>query len=474
MRLLTLDGVSFNYASQQTPVLQGIELTIDAGQCHCVSGPTGSGKSSLLNLLAGLAARPHEGHLWRAPQLITGLVMQDPQVQLLRQTVGAEVAFALENLGIPSEHMLPKVQSALRRVGLYLRLDTPVSNLSLGQQYRLMLAAQLVCEPQLLLLDEPWAQLDDQGVEELLKVLRQLLADGVALVLVEHHVAAFRELVQFHWQLKAGSLSPGRYRGDELQEMATPAGVSRQGAMHWPVDGQETTPLGQALILADAFEFGFEGAERLFDCPHGFTLRAGEIATLVGDNGSGKTSLLKTLAGLQGIKQRLPLKVLGRRPTLGVYGAELGLLMQRPSRQLFETTVLAEMQFSLKRFALPLERAEQMLAALDVLSLASLSPHKLSYGQQHLVALASLACLQPKVLLLDDPLAGMDGQYAAKVWHVLQALSAQGGAVLLSSHRDVAHSGVTRRWRLHHGQLLQEPSEHTEPKDTGAGRRDGQ
>ena len=93
-------------------------MAIGTGQCHCVSGPTGSGKSSLLNLLAGVLNRPHEGDIWRYPQLVTGLVMQDPQTQLLRQTVGAEVAFALENLGIPAEQMLPKVQLALTACGL--------------------------------------------------------------------------------------------------------------------------------------------------------------------------------------------------------------------------------------------------------------------------------------------------------------------------------------------------------------------
>lgn len=141
MKLLELEGVSFNYGSQLTPVLQEVRLGISAGQCHCVSGPTGSGKSSLLNLLAGVQNRPHEGDIWRHPELVTGLVMQDPQTQLLRQTVGAEVAFALENLGIPAENMLPKVQLALRRVGLFLRLDTQVSTLSLGQKYRLMIAS---------------------------------------------------------------------------------------------------------------------------------------------------------------------------------------------------------------------------------------------------------------------------------------------------------------------------------------------
>lgn len=159
------------------------------------------------------------------------------------------------------------------------------------------------------------------------------------------------------------------------------------------------------------------------------------------------------------LKQRLPLKVLGRRPKLGVYGAELGLLMQRPSRQLFETTVLAEMQFSLKRFELPCERAAQLLEELDLNHLAELPPHQLSYGQQHLIALASLACMRPKVLLLDDPLAGMDKHYSSKVWYLLQKLTAQGCAILLTSHRKIPRDQISRQLHLHHGQLFEDVPE---------------
>ncbi|MCU8014239.1 ATP-binding cassette domain-containing protein [Shewanella sp. SM74] len=452
MKLLDLEGVSFNYGSQLPTVLQEVNLAIGTGQCHCVSGPTGSGKSSLLNLLAGVLNRPHEGDIWRYPQLVTGLVMQDPQTQLLRQTVGAEVAFALENLGIPAEQMLPKVQLALRRVGLYLRLDTQVSTLSLGQKYRLMIAAQLVSEPHLLLLDEPWAQLDDHGVSELLVVLRNLIQDGMALVLVEHNASAFAEIIQHYWQLEAGKLSEGIYTVSDAPQIEAPAWRNQAKFEH----------LGKVLVSAEAFDFGFDACPTLFACPQGFQLQAGEIVTLVGDNGSGKTSLLKTIAGVHSLRQRLPLKVLGRRPKLGIYGAELGLLMQRPSRQLFESNVLAEMQFSLRRFELPKERAVQMLDELDLFSLAHLSPHKLSYGQQHLIALASLACLRPKVLLLDDPLAGMDKHYYGKVWYLLKQLSSQGCAILLSTHRSIEHSAVSRQLSLRNGLLVEESTEMAE------------
>lgn len=505
MKLLELEDVSFNYACQSPDILRGINWSISTGQCHCVTGATGSGKSSLLHLLAGTVSRPHEGKLTRADNAMIGLVMQDPQAQLLRQTVGAEVAFALENLSVPSDDMLLKVQQALRRVGLFMRLDTPVQTLSLGQKYRLMIAAQLVSEPDLLLLDEPWAQLDDKGVQELRSVLQSLIDDGMALVLVEHNANAFAELITHYWQLEAGLLSQGLYNIDVTQlsgldiehsalesfsfenhrpetpsteqcrlknqsvirriasrfnsakpdasridaaalcNMRESSDVTHQAQSNAQAKAPAYANEGELIIDAAPFEFHFPKSPRLFYCPQGFRLQAGELLTLVGVNGTGKTSLLKALAGMVDLQPRLPIKVLGQSPQLGAYGSQLGLLMQRPSRQLFESTVLAEMQFSLKRFNLPLARASDLLAAIGLSSLASESPHKLSYGQQHVIALASLVCMRPALLLLDDPLAGMDKHYYAKVWQMLQLCLSQGCAILLTSHRPVSHPLVTRQ-----------------------------
>ncbi|WP_350433413.1 ABC transporter ATP-binding protein [Shewanella sp. H8] len=448
MKLLELKNVSVSYGNHLPKVLQNINLVISRGQCHCVSGPTGSGKSSLLNLLAGVLNHPHDGDIWSNPQLLAGLVTQDPQTQLLRNTVGAEVAFTLENIGVPAKDMLPKVQLALRRVGLHMRLDTKVNTLSLGQKYRLIMASQLVCEPNLLLLDEPWAQLDDKGVSELLAVLHNLIQDGMALVLVEHNPHAFADIIQYYWQFEDGGLSEGIYTVNNDLQPHLDLQQSKK------VENDQTKH--DVVISAEAFEFRFDGSSALFTCPQGFTLHAGEIVSLIGDNGSGKTSLLRALAGVLNLRQQLPVTVLERTPKLGIYGSELGFLMQRPSRQLFETNVLAEMQFSLKRFDLPQIRATKMLEELELTALSNLSPHTLSYGQQHIIALASLACLQPKVLLLDDPLAGMDKYYYSKVWYLLERLQSQGSTILLSSHRSIKHHVVSRQFGLREGQFKEE------------------
>lgn len=435
MRLLELDGVNFNYGSLEPWIFRDLTLCIESGSCHCISGPTGSGKSTLLRLLSGLLSRPFEGGVYRRRGLLCGLVMQDPQVQLLRQTVGAEVAFALENIAVTRDDMIPRVQKALRRVGLFVALDSPIGNLSLGQKYRLMIAAQLVSEPAVLLLDEPWAQLDNSGVDELLAVIRALRAEGMAVVMSEHNPDAFKGVADHFWQLQRGRLLPGQFDCDHHVTLT------------------DFSPEMPTVFTTDPFEFRYQGSNTLFSSPQPLAVQRRELVTLIGDNGSGKSSLLKAIAGIQSNVYPLPMKVFGQRPKAGVFGQQLGLLMQRPNRQLFEATVEEELSFSLRRFGLPIDMASELLEQLGLAALAQRSPHTLSYGQQHLVALASLACYRPSLLLLDDPLAGLDSAHLDKLWMMINSLRKDGSSVIISCHRSLPLA-ATQEWQLVKGELL--------------------
>ncbi|MBR9727315.1 ATP-binding cassette domain-containing protein [Shewanella intestini] len=471
MQLASLSQIDFQFNDRQGKVFNQLNLTVNQGECHCIDGPTGSGKSTILKLLTQPQAFNYDGEVKLAPSLLIGLVMQDPNIQILRQTIGAEVAFGLENLAVPAQQMPQKVATALTRVGLNLPFSTPISQLSLGQKYRLMIAAQLVLSPQLLLLDEPWAQLDDQGVAELSALLVSLLADKMSLIIIEHQPQAFNPLIDFHWQLTGGQLisysspepvTPAASIKGFNQAPLPPQAASITSA-HASVKPPQTVSHSPLLTIAP-HHFGYLAQEPLFECARPLSVSATEMVLLTGSNGAGKSSLLTAIVGGNSDVDLAAIELFGQRPKLGIFKHRLGFLMQRPSRQLFEPTVISELQFSLKRFGLPLTQADTVLAQLELSHLKHASPHTLSYGQQHLIAFASIACTYPAFLLLDDPFAGLDDEYMKKLIKILIELNQQGCGILIASHRVIPSLSYQQHWHISHGQLTQQ----TRPTNTHA------
>jgi energy-coupling factor transport system ATP-binding protein len=412
------------------PLGEPINLSVGAGECLLISGPTGSGKSTLLQVLAGL--QPPGSGVRRAEGRC-GLVLQDPDLQLMREQVGPEVALLLEHLRVSSDEMRPRVRRALELVGLELDLGQRVDQLSQGQRYRLLMAAQLVAEPDALLLDEPWAQLDPEALTSLLRLIPVLCGCGIAVVVTDHHWRDFAGLADRHLRLAAGGLEPAP--GSSAPVVGFPMAPVQDGD-------------GDRVLAAGAFEL-FDHENRQFLAGEGFELRAGQTVSLVGPNGSGKSTLLHALAGL-GRRYRGDVEVLGRRPTSDQRG-NLGYLLQQPTAQLFAPTVDEEIHFSLDRFHRPGAWAQELLHELGLTQFAGRSPLTLSYGQQQLVALASWVCIRPKLLLLDDPFAGLDPDRTRQVGHLLNALVSQGCALVLANHRPLPQ--LAHRWTICDGEL---------------------
>nr|WP_256260975.1 ABC transporter ATP-binding protein [Shewanella sp. NIFS-20-20] len=425
--------------------MDNLQLTVCAGQCICVCGDTGVGKSTLLKLIANQYHAPYSGERIVHGNGLIALVMQDPSRQFLRREIGAEVAFALENLGYRSQEMPALVRRALDRVGLSYPLDWPIAQLSLGQQYRLLVAAQIVYQPDILLLDEPFAQLDDAGVSALITVLQELAHGGVTLVISEHHPTAFMGLCDAVYHLHQGQLQP--WQPPRARALTS----SPSTAMATPPAKLAPEPATDALITTSGFELSYPRKPPLLKVP-ALTVTAGQLVIIYGDNGGGKSSLLKAFSGMVALTDSDVL-VLGRAPEIGCYQQQLGLLLQRPARQLFALTVLDEVQFSLTRFGLAAMDARAILTRLGLAALAAHSPHTLSYGQQHLLALASVMAYQPRLLLLDDPFAGLDAISCSYVWREIAWLRAQGSAVLIAMHRLPEHGGADQWWHIQQGQL---------------------
>jgi energy-coupling factor transporter ATP-binding protein EcfA2 len=412
------------------PITEPIDLEIAAGECLLISGPTGSGKSTLLQVAAGLQPPAHGA---RMAEGSFGLVLQDPELQLMREHVGPEVALLLEHRCIPADEMRPRVRHALDLVGLDLDLDRRIDQLSEGQRYRLLMAAQLVDEPDVLLLDEPWAQLDPEALTILLRLIPELCDRGTAVVITDHRWRDSADLADRHLELGPSGLGPATATDEPVFDLGSPA----------PGHGS-----GERVLALAAFEvLDYNGNP--FLAGDGLELYAGETVSLAGPNGSGKSTLLHAIAGIGG-RLRGGVEVLGRRPTPD-QGGDLGYLLQQPTAQLFAPTVDEEVGFSLERFDRPAAWGRRVMEGLDLPGFGGRSPLTLSFGEQHLVALACWAGLRPRLLMLDDPFAGLDPECTQRVGIVLNQLVEEGCALIIANHRPMP--GMTRQWTICDGEL---------------------
>jgi energy-coupling factor transporter ATP-binding protein EcfA2 len=302
----------------------------------------------------------------------------------------------------------------------------------MGQKYRLILASHLVMNPRLLILDEPAGQLDPDGLKKLLKVIQTLKVVGMSFLLLEHNPEFLSEVIDVYWHLDSrGYLRLGRCQVPTYDPSRS--GSRRRGSL--PASGGEVVNVRSLTVS------GMNGASIFSDLF--LKVTKGQRVTIYGANGTGKTTLLRCLAGFIQASAGAVL-IFDKKPAPGNLRGKVGCLFQNPQQQLFENTVFDEVAFPLKRFgkkgkALS-SRVEETLSMCGIRDLAGFSPHKLSYGQKHLVALASVLAPDPELLMLDDPFAGLDRSRCEFILELLSRLN--------------LNRGLTVIWTCHHPQMF--------------------
>lgn len=443
-----------------------MDLEIGPGERVLVVGVSGAGKSTLLAGMAGVLGGDEDGDEIgsitidgvdaRHARGTCGLVLQDPDSQVMLARVGDDIAFGCENLAVPRDEIWRRVEAAKAAVGLDLPNDHPTNELSGGQQQRLALAGVLAMRPRALLLDEPTANLDPVGAREVTAAVRAAAdAQGLTLVVVEHRVDLWAPYVDRLVVIApTGVVHDGpieRVLGAHGDELAA-SGVWLPGH---PVEfvPRESRPGasgadGEVLLEAIDLDVGWrrdEPLQRGID----LTVRAGRLLAIVGPNGAGKSTLAMTLAGLQpplaGVVRATPTLADGMGPDLRAWRSRhlisrVGTVFQQPEHQFVARSVRAEIAVGLHAVGLDHDQAaarvDEVLARLGLAELADASPFELSGGQQRRLSVATVLATRPRVIVLDEPTFGQD----RRTWHDMivrcDALLDAGCAIVAVTHDE--------------------------------------
>ena len=459
-------GWGWRHAGRKNAALSGVDLDIAPGERVLVLGPSGSGKSTLMGGLAGLLGGAEEGE---ATGTLTvdgvapadargrvGLLMQDPEAQVVLARVGDDVAFGMENLGVAREEIWPRVENSLEAVGLSVPLDHSTTELSGGQKQRLALASILAMGPGLLLLDEPTANLDPSGVAEVRAAVEAVVErTGATVVVVEHRVDVWASLVDRVIVVADGAIAAD----GPLDEVLAQQGDALRERGIWLPGDDVAAEVGPAPEVAPAsseaapiasvadLTIGYDAAAPVRSGID-LTIERGVSTCIVGANGAGKSTFALTLAGLlPPLEGTVEVETSdGTRGDPHEWSSKqllgrMSMVFQEPEYQFLAATVAEELAIGPRAAGMSEEEiaplVDEHLEALGLTALARANPMTLSGGEKRRLSVATALISAPELLILDEPTFGQDrGTWLGLVRLLRAAL--ERGVTLVSITHDPA------------------------------------
>jgi energy-coupling factor transport system ATP-binding protein len=491
---LVVENLSFRYRDRQGTAIHDISFDAKPGEVLLIAGASGCGKTTLIRCINGLIPRSYKGEMtgsvkvfgeevkaWPLSKISQkiGTVLQDPERQILGTKVLNEVAFGLENLSVPREEILQRVDEALRFLKISDLRDRETFHLSGGEKQKVALAGVLAMRPSILLLDEPLASLDPASAQDTLDTVRYLADQGMTVLLVEHRVEDVlrikpdRVMFMSEGEIRyLGNLS-GLSEVVKYREVKLPAEDILKLAVHNPppaeiklLPGAQGERSGkEPLVKFENVGFGYESQTEVL---HGIDLEIhrGDVIAVLGPNGAGKTTFVKHAIGL--LKPKSGRVLVGGRDTREASVAQiantLGYVFQSPSHMLFAPTVHEELAFGPTNLRHSKEQIEQEVKeALKIVNLAEKEqdpPLALSFGQQKRVSIAAILAMRSRILIMDEPTAGQDYQnYMNFMDSILQMPGFE--AVLFITHDvDLAVIYANRVLMISDGRLVADGTPH--------------
>lgn len=511
---LVVENLSFRYRDRQETAIRDLSFAANTGEILLIAGASGCGKTTLIRAINGLIPRSYKGEMsgrvlvhgedtagWKLSQISQkiGTVLQDPERQILGTKVLNEVAFGLENLGLPRAEIYQHVDESLAHLKITHLRDRDTFLLSGGEKQKVALAGVLAMRPSILLLDEPLASLDPASAGETLDAVRALADEGMTVLMVEHRV---EDVLRIHPE-RVMYMSEGeiRYLGEvsglskvvNYREVKLPAKDILRRARRDPPPAEinvlpGATGAGFALSLRDAsrsevevsgsqplvrFEnvaFGYESNVEVLSGIN-LEIKSGDVIAVLGPNGSGKTTLVKHAIGL--LKPKSGRVLVNGRDTRESSVAEiastLGYVFQSPSHMLFAPTVREELAFGPTNLKHPKDEIEmEVKEALRIVNLADKEqdpPLALSFGQQKRVSIAAILAMRSRILVMDEPTAGQDYQNYMNFMDAILQMPGFEAVIFITHDVDLAVIYANRVLLVADGRLVADGSPHEVLRD---------
>ena len=480
---LSVRDLTFRYRIREQPAIQNLTFDLRPGELLLIAGASGCGKTTLMRCVNGLIPRSYRGelqgditlfgqdaHILTMADLsqMVGTLLQDPERQIVGSFVLNEVAFGLENLALPREEILRRIDETLDYLGILHLRDRETFGLSGGEKQKVALAGVLAMRPRILLLDEPLASLDPASAQEALALFRRLADEGVSVMLVEHrvedalHIGPDTVLYMDEGQQVYYGDADGMMQIVDYHKVKLPAPVVMERARSAPppVFVPAVQPDGgDPLVTFEDVHFRYDAT--LPDVLHdiNFTIHKGDVVAVLGHNGAGKTTLVKHALGL--LKPTQGQVFLDgkntREMTVAQAARTIGYVFQSPMQMLFAPTVEEELAFGPRNLRHDEDSIRQNVDwSLEVVNMAEYRdspPLALSFGQQKRISIAAVLAMRSRILMMDEPTAGQDyWNYTAFMDAILQ-MPGFDAVIFITHDLDLAVTYANRIVLVHDGRI---------------------
>lgn len=466
MSIITIKKLCFQYeAALREEVLKNIDLEIGRGECVVITGESGCGKTTLTRCINGLIPGTYEGSLAgelfyedkplaEMPQYEVsthiGTVFQDPRSQFFAVNSTDEVAFGCENLSFTTERINQNVDEAFSRLHMEALRDRSLFKLSSGEKQRLAVASIYAMNTDVIILDEPTANLDGEAIQDLRRLLSSLKAEGKTLIVSEHRLSWLDGIADRYVYMKHGRIEQIWSAQEVLllsAETLREYGLRSMCEIRLPV-GKAMTQDGENELICDRLSVCYGNKEVIHNLSFHLTWgEKGKIVGIVGKNGSGKTTFSKALCGLLDFKEGA-IYLNGEKMSRKEQLKKTYLVMQDSDYQLFTESVSHELELAARKNApkgAVLSESETG-CILDEFGLAEFPerhPLALSGGQKQRVTIAAAIAAQPDILVLDEPTSGLDARNMQRLRDILCRLKKQGKLIFIVTHDAEFLAGLT-------------------------------